>query len=358
MIRCMLSHIQTLLQKTASLIEEQADLSHINSGDDFEKFVFQEMEKVLSQNNTLPKEIYRTGKLQFPDIVYNKKWGVEVKFSNSGKWDSLGNSIFEGTSVEGLDEIFVFFGKKTEKKIVVKYDLYENSITDVKVTHSPRFIINLDSGNESLFKKLNLKYNEFKNLEKSSKAKKIKDYFRESLKPGDEVWWIDKKDTATIPKLRTFNNLNNNEQSQLMVEAFILFPEVLSNSRRTKYTRVAPYWLTRHQVYNPSLRDTFSASGQKTISIPPFGEKTVSQIYENFYELSHKIHACLLNPNMDNDFFETIKEKWEEMGVESASIKINELESIWLTLIDEFGVPPFQGILPSDVYKAGLLGKN
>lgn len=352
----MTTNLGSLLKRTAEAIEQEADLSHITSGEAFEKFVFDKMIEVASRDASLPQDIIPTGKLAFPDIVVDGTWGVEVKFSNSGKWDSLGNSIFEGTSIAGLQEIFVLFGKKNEKngnRIEVKFDLYENCVTDVKVTHSPRFIISMDEDKSSLFNELEIKYNDFKVLDKSQKGKQIKDYFKKYLKPGDDVWWIDQEESVSLPQIRTFNNLSKEEQDQLMVESFILFPEVLSNSSHTKYNRVAPYWLTRYQVYNPSLRDKFSASGRVDIKISPSEDPiTVSKIYGVLFNLSPKIKDIIDNPT--DEFFEIIKEKWEEIGVRSASLTRNSLKDFWKHLIDYHGIPPYPNGLPRNIFNYGI----
>lgn len=351
----MTTNLVSLLKRTAEAIEQEADLSHITSGEAFENFVWHKMRKVAARNASLPQDIIPTGKLAFPDIVVDGIWGVEVKFSNSGKWDSLGNSIFEGTSVVGLQEIFVLFGKKNEKngnRIEVKFDLYENCVTDVKVTHSPRFIISMDEEKTSLFNELDIKYNDFKVLDKPKKGKQIKDYFKKYLKPGDDVWWIDQEESVSLPQIRTFNNLSKEEQDHLMVESFILFPEVFSNAKHTKYNRVAPYWLTQYQTYNPSLRDKFSASGKVNMTIPPVEvEITVSKVYGVLHNLSKAIQQQLQDPG---EFYETIQEKWSEIGVDPAEITPDSLLEIWESLIDNQGVKPYDGLKPSDVFKDGL----
>jgi hypothetical protein len=355
----MTTNLKILLERTAAAIESGTDLSDITSGESFETFVTEIMKRVAEHDPSLPQNVVQTGKLAFPDITVDGIWGVEVKYSNSGKWDSLGNSIFEGTSVSGLEEIFVLFGKKTGKKIEVRFDLYENCVTDVKVTHSPRFIISLEENKRSLFNDLQTKsYNEFKILEKPAKGKQIKDYFRKQLKPGDDVWWIDQEEEVSMPKIRTFNNLEETEQKKLMVEAFILFPEVLS-SATTKYNRVAPYWLTQYQVYNPSLRDKFSASGKARMEIKaPFQKELfVPKIYGTLYVLSSQIKERLENPS--DDFLRIIKEKWET-DINSGEINSDNLVENWSRLIDKYGVSPSDSeyILPSDIFLSGLGWKS
>lgn len=347
----MMDKLIELLENTVKEIEKETDLSNITSGEAFEKYVNEVMKKVSEHDKSLPQRIKNTGKLEFPDIIIDDIWGVEVKFSNSGKWESLGNSIFESTSVEGLQEVMVLFGKKDKQnnRIEVKFDSYENCITDVKVTHSPRFIVSMEEGKESLFRDLGMKYNEFKSLDKSMKGKKIKAYFKENLKPGDDVWWIDQEESSSLPKIRTFNNLDKDEQKQLMAEAFILFPEVLSDDRLSKYNRVAPYWLTQYQVYNPALRDKFSASGKVKITVSET-KITVSKVFHVLYSHAPEIEAYLHNPS--NDFLEIIREKWEEIGVDiSESV---DLTDQWLELIDKHGKKPAPDFLPSSIYRAGI----
>jgi len=52
---------------------------------------------------------------KFPDIVayinQNKAFGVEVKTTKQKKWKSTGSSIFEGTRVPNVENIYLLFGK-------------------------------------------------------------------------------------------------------------------------------------------------------------------------------------------------------------------------------------------------------
>lgn len=48
---------------------------------------------------------------KFPDIVAAKFYGVEVKSTKENHWTSTGSSILETTRVNGVERIFMTFGK-------------------------------------------------------------------------------------------------------------------------------------------------------------------------------------------------------------------------------------------------------
>ncbi len=342
-----------LLESTAEYINNQEDLSYINSGEAFEKYVVETMKNLAKINNDLPsdEDIEPTGKNAFPDIVIESCYGVEVKFSNSGKWESLGNSIFEGTSVGELQEIYLLFGRKVNGKIEVRFKRYEDCLVDVKVTHSPRFIVSMEEDSDSIFENLHIQYDEFKTMDKVRKGKEIKAYFRKNLKKGQEVWFLDSEDSQTSVTINPFSGLDKATQNRLLIEAYILFPEVFSSST-TKYAGVSSYWITRYQVYNSALRDKFSASGKETIDYPGLGQIIVKKIYKNLYTLSKGVQAYI--DNADNNFIEKVIEYW---GVSPGVLDKFNLMGKWLEIIDDKGASPSDDhidILPSDVFKAGL----
>jgi hypothetical protein len=343
-----------LLAMVAEHIMAKEDLSDIKSGEAFEKYVVEEMKKLAEKNPELPSsdDIYQTGANTFPDIVIEDTFGVEVKFSKSGKWVSLGNSIFESTSVDGLEQIYLFFGRKVDNKIEVKFKPYEESLVDVKVTHSPRFIVDMTTGGASIFNDLHISYNHFKELDKIEKGKQIKAYFRSNLKEGQEVWFLDNEESQTDVIVNSFSSLDDNMKNKLLLEAYILFPEVFSNSS-SKYARVATYWLTKYQVYNSALRDKFSASGQVKISVSQIeGGILVSKIYGSLYRLSDQIKEMLTNA--DSEFLQVIKDSWHN-DIDPEVVKNENIVKLWLGLIDKHGVTPYNGIKPSNIFMEGLL---
>lgn len=95
---------------------------------------------------------------KFPDIIAKKYYGVEVKTSKQDHWTTTGNSVLESTRVEGVERIYMLFGK-----MVSPFDFkcrpYEECLSEVVVTHSPRYLIdmNLPAG-QTIFDKLKIPY--------------------------------------------------------------------------------------------------------------------------------------------------------------------------------------------------------
>lgn len=87
----------------------------------------------------------------FPDIVAGKYYGVEVKSSKDEKWITLGGSVNESTRIEDVERIFLMFGKLKEP-IEFRSRPYEDCLSDVVVTHYPRYKIDMNLKNgETIF---------------------------------------------------------------------------------------------------------------------------------------------------------------------------------------------------------------
>jgi hypothetical protein len=80
--------------------------------------------------------------LKFPDITVNDIYGVEVKTSQGSTWETLGNSVVEGNRIPNITNIFLLFAKlSTPIQFICK--LYQDCLSDIRVTHSPRYQINM-----------------------------------------------------------------------------------------------------------------------------------------------------------------------------------------------------------------------
>lgn len=155
---------------------------------------------------------------KFPDIIANKFYGVEVKTTKQNHWTTTGNSVLEGTRVDGIERIFMLFGKMTEP-VEFKCRPYEECLSEVVVTHSPRYFINMElqPGN-SIFDKLGIPYDQLRNY--PNPIKPITDYYRQFRKPGEEVWWLDQeepKSTGLIIQL--WKNLPLEKRNKYMVKS-------------------------------------------------------------------------------------------------------------------------------------------
>lgn len=193
----------------------------------------------------------------FPDIRVNS-FGVEVKFTKRDTWLAVGNSIFEGMRDPDVKTVYMILGKAGGNP-EARWARYEECITHVRISHSPRFVVELDGGSQ-LFNHLSVSYDEFQHLSDNDKMRHIRDYSRNRLKEGERLWWLEDQDHALPIEVRLYTRLTNEEKRVLRAEAALLCPQICKPSRaRGKYDSAALYLLTHHGVFCPQTRDLFSA---------------------------------------------------------------------------------------------------
>jgi len=152
-----------------------------------------------SKNTPFENTIELISGYKFPDIVANKLYGVEVKTTKQNHWKSTGNSVLETTRVEDVSNIFIYFGKLSEP-LAFRYKLYQDCLYDIAVTHSPRYLIDMElNEGETIFSKLGIDYNRLRTL--PNPAKPFVEYYRKHTKPGEEPWWMDEHNTIVNPTI-------------------------------------------------------------------------------------------------------------------------------------------------------------
>lgn len=205
---------------------------------------------------------------KFPDIVAyvneNKAYGIEVKTTKQNKWKSTGSSIFEGTRVDDVRNIHLLFGKLTTP-VEFKCRKYEECLYDVAITHSPRYLIDMEiMDKDSIFSKVGVDYNTLRKLDNPFKP--IKKYFRAGLKEGEDLWWIDSnEENVRDLGVKLWGNLSASDKNELRIMALAYFPSLLGADSK-KYARLATWLVSRFGIVNHALRDTFSAGGQVLIT--------------------------------------------------------------------------------------------
>ncbi len=205
---------------------------------------------------------------KFPDIVAyvnsNKAYGLEVKTTKQNKWKSTGSSIFEGTRVDDVRNIHLLFGKLAAP-VEFRCRKYEECLYDVAITHSPRYLIDMETTSEhSIFSKVGVDYNTLRKLDNPFKP--IKKYFRESLKEGEDLWWIDNTEESVRDLgVKIWGNLSASDKDELRILALAYFPNLLGIDQK-KYVRLASWLVAQFGIVNHALRDTFSAGGQVAIN--------------------------------------------------------------------------------------------
>lgn len=255
----------------------------------FEDLVYQSAVAV-AKGTIFENNLERTSLLAFPDIIAQKYYGIEVKVTTSNKWVSTGNSITETTRIQGVERIYMFFGK-LGGEADVKFRPYQECLSEVGVTHSPRYKIdmNLVAG-QSIFDKMGVDYSVLRT--DGNPIRIVKDYYRSLLEEGEELWWIDQHDEAPAsPIIRPFQSLSKEDQESFIVECMALFPEIFGSSQK-KYERVAAYLVTSRNAVSANIRDYFSASGQVKISV---NDKSVivPRVFEKLYRLAPKIKTYI-----------------------------------------------------------------
>lgn len=286
-------HFVSLLEQTKNGIIatfKDKDPKGIN-GTSFEDSVYKQM-LLSAKGSSFNGHIIKTGAHAFPDIVARDVFGVEVKMTIGDKWISTGNSVLESTRIDKVDTIYMFFGK-FGTEFDVKYRKYQECLYEIGVTHSPRYKIdmNLPEG-ESIFAKLGVEYNNFR--KEDNPIKRLKTYYKAQLKKGQDLWWLDNnpEERVVSPVIQSFVDLDKEIKERFMVQSFILFPEVFSENKRSKFNRPASYMITEYNSVSSSLRDIFTAGGKVHIL---FDDKIikVSRIVYNFSEKAKAIHKFI-----------------------------------------------------------------
>ncbi len=131
----------------------------------------------------------------FPDIHVNG-FGIEVKFTRQNTWQAVGNSVFEGMRDRDVESIYVVFGKGGGQP-EARWGRYQDCVTHVRVSHAPRFVIEMEGERDSLFHHMGIQYDQFATLDDDRKMLHIRSYSRNRLQPGERLWWIEP--THSVP---------------------------------------------------------------------------------------------------------------------------------------------------------------
>src|SRR3989338_10408595 len=157
---------ESLLNSGINVIQSEAAKSSKRfrgqSSSDFEKEDYSSL-LISAKNTEFEGTIQLVTGHRFPDIVAKQYFGVEVKITKQDHWRSTGNSVLESTRVEGVERIYLFFGKLAVSP-EFKIRRYEECLYDIAVTHSPRYLIDMDlEGGKTIFDKMRTRYDDLRN---------------------------------------------------------------------------------------------------------------------------------------------------------------------------------------------------
>ena len=250
---------ERLLDETAQILTENVRTnSDYRNPAAFERHAL-DMLKVAARNCALTVEP-SFHPHAFPDIRANG-YGIEVKYTKHDSWQAVGNSIFEGMRDPDVESVYVLFGKIGGEP-EVRWGRYEDCITHVRVSHSPRFVIEMESDRPPLFAHMEVGYDDFARLDVEGKMLHVREYSRSWLKPGERLWWLEPSHSVPL-NVVPYVDLPQMQQRVLRAEAALLCPQVCGPSRgpfgRRKYVDPAIYLLMHHGVIAPQTRDLFSA---------------------------------------------------------------------------------------------------
>jgi len=298
-----LKEFQTLVNTTTQRLNDHANNNSkyyiTRGGQKLEDDVLGFLEDT-AKGSKFENTIIKISGQRFPDIVAAKYYGVEVKSSKDEKWTSLGGSVNESTRVESVERIFLTFGKLTNP-IEFRSRPYEDCLSEVVVTHYPRYKIdmNLTTGN-TIFDKMSTTYDDLR-LSLDPVGTIVK-YYKNQLADGESLWWTgdnlrNEQSEFKASTIRLWDTLTANEQTELRVAGMALFPELFGDSL-SKYKRYTLWLTTTRNVVSPSLRDSFSAGGRVLIpSLSGYGD--VPQVLAKANQLRHEIVEFLNSTEED-----------------------------------------------------------
>ena len=263
-----LQEFDLFMNKTNTYMNKLAQDTNYYVGCDskqLEKEVLSAMKEQCKGTSFLPDDIQLVSGQRFPDIIASKHFGVEVKSTKETKWVSTGSSIVESTRIEDVNHIYMLFGKLGGKPIEFKCKPYYNCLYDIAVTHSPRYLIDMEITQErTIFSKMGIEYDKFRLSEDPIST--VRSYYLEKIKKEKRMampWWIG-SETVTSPTLRLWSgrSLDQEKQNIYKAQLLILFPTEICNSN---YDRATLWLCIRHSIINTHFRDLFTAGGQVQI---------------------------------------------------------------------------------------------
>lgn len=274
---------ESLLDNTTARLETDSifrpDYYASRSGTQLEQDVFDRMME-SAEGGPFAGSMNLVSGHSFPDITARGFYGVEVKSSKGPSWRTTGNSVLETTRIAGIDRIYLLFGKLSSP-IGFRWRDYESCIYEVAVTHSPRYLIDMDTDPEdTIFSKIGLSYEDIRSSD--NPIRNITRYYRTQLSEGEDVWWMDsgEPEPPTVDtRIRLWSNMNPEEKRGLLTQGMALFPEVFG-IKNNKYRRFASWLVSQHGVVCTSLRDPFSAGGQASIRVGRRTHHRVPKVFE------------------------------------------------------------------------------
>ena len=209
------------------------------TGTDFEKVVYDSLIEAGFEKEEITHSTQKFPDFILEDLEDGDKIGVEVKKTDSSRWEVIGGSVYESLKNE-IEDTYVLMAKLGGEKPEVRLKKYEECIADLKVTHSPRFYLNLDLEEGEDY----LTQNDAKDLLELS-GDELNKKIRKLLRTQKSTWWSEGETVA-------FADLSQEEKGIYLNEGIALFPEVFKGD----YSKFTPWLVYSCFVWCGNVRDT------------------------------------------------------------------------------------------------------
>ena len=243
------------MHKTEECFNERSRLNprlykNISPGD-LERVTESLLKDIAPSTPFRPEEIKLVAGHSFPDIMTEKYYGVEVKSTKDNKWTSTGSSIVETTRDKYVENIYLLFGNLGGTPPAFKCRPYQDCLSSIAVTHSPRYLIDMEikeKQGETIFEKLNTTYQLF--CKDEDRIEIVRDFYIQQARTENRQempWWVGKRTLETdemenVPIIRLMANCTPEEVRALKAQMVILFPQVVLG----EYAEAA-LWLCTHR---------------------------------------------------------------------------------------------------------------
>lgn len=248
--------------------------SYSNDSKKNERFIVEVLKDVAPAVGIRAESITHLGGKSFPDVVVEgTRVGIELKGSLKGGVIT-GNSIFSGSMVDDLEKVYLLFwiDDRTPK---LGFRDYFDCVFDAKVTHSPRFALQVDlPPGQSMFgmgsNQLGFEAADWLSGDAKYVEKIVVEIRRKALERDEIPWWVapDADGTGAVELdgiggfggLRSLRGIGRDASFSLQKTLFLGFPEVLSGGSAAHSIAIGWAISQKSVIIN---RDVFSAGGKR-----------------------------------------------------------------------------------------------
>jgi hypothetical protein len=253
-----------------------------------------------------PDLIQHTKAQHFPDIIVNNYYGVEVKTTKYNSWQSIGSSIMESLRDEHIKKIFMLFGILSPDKVDFRCKPYEECLSEISVTHSPRYVIDMDlkSSEMTIFDKMHTKYDSFRESG-DSQINIVRNYYREKYRNKETKtmpWWLSSSADTQSYELRLLSDIDEESKEYYLMMCYALFPEILGKSQ-DKFRKPALWMCSKYSIICSNIRDFFTAGGTGDIYVnKSLKWRKVPRVICNLLPLLEKIYKIYQSREIEQDY--------------------------------------------------------